>query len=75
MFDRTTHDPKVLAGRETLRGLWISVTHVVNFVANGMTPVQIIAEYPDLEEVDVRQALDYAAVIAEDQGHSNPAGK
>ena len=57
MFDRVTHDPNVLAGRATLRGLRISVAHVVNLVANGMTPAQIVAEYPDLEEEDVRQAL------------------
>ena len=40
MFDRITHDPNVLAGRATLRGLRISAAHVVNLVANGMTPAQ-----------------------------------
>src|SRR2546428_13024507 len=75
MFDRITHDPNVLAGRATLRGLRISVAHVVNLVANGMTPAQIVAEHPDLEEEDVRQALAYAAAIAEDQVHPIPAGK
>lgn len=75
MFDRITHDPHVLAGRATLRGLRISVAHVVNLIANGMTPAQIVAEHPDLEEEDVRQALGYAAVIAEDQVHPIPAGK
>lgn len=61
MFDRITHDPNVLAGRATLRGLRISVAHVVNLIANGMTPAQIVSEHPDLEEEDVRQALGYAA--------------
>ena len=75
MFDRVTHDPHVLAGRATLRGLRISVAHVVNLVANGMTPAEIVAEHPDLEEEDVRQALGYAAAIAEDQVYPIPAGK
>ena len=75
MFDLITHDPNVLAGRATLRGWRISVAHVINLVANGMTPAQIIAEHPDLEEEDVRQALGYASVIAEDQIHPIPAGK
>ena len=44
MFDRVTHDPNVLAGRATLRGLRISVAHVVNLVGNGMTPAQIVAD-------------------------------
>jgi hypothetical protein len=47
MFDRITHDPQVLAGRATLRGLRVSVAHVVNLVANGMTPAEIVAEHPD----------------------------
>ena len=50
-----------------MRGLRISVAHVVNLVANGMTPAEIVAEYPDLEEEDVREALAYAAAISQDQ--------
>jgi len=49
--------------------------HGVNLVANGMTPAEIVAEHPDLEEEDVRQALVYAAAIAEDQISPIPAGK
>ena len=74
-FNRITHDPKVLGGRATLRGLRISVAHVVNLVANGMTAAQIVAELPDLEEEDVRQSLAYAAAIAEDQIFPIPMAK
>jgi uncharacterized protein (DUF433 family) len=65
-FDRITQNPNVLAGRATIRGLRISVAHVVNLVANGMTPAQIVTDIPDLEEEDVVQALAYASVLAED---------
>ena len=75
MFDRITHDPNLLAGRATIRGLRISVAHIVNLFANGMSTAQIIADLPDLEEEDIRQALAYAAVIANDQIHPIPAGK
>jgi uncharacterized protein (DUF433 family) len=43
--------------------------HVVNLVANGMTPGQIVAELPDLEEEDIREALAYAAALAQDEVH------
>jgi uncharacterized protein (DUF433 family) len=69
-FDRITQNPNVLAGRATIRGLRISVAHVLNLVANGMTPAQVVEELPDLEENDVRQALAYSAALAKDQGHS-----
>jgi uncharacterized protein (DUF433 family) len=68
-FDRITQNPAVLAGRATIRGLRISVAHIVNLVANGMTPDQIVAELPDLEEEDVREALAYAAALAQDEVH------
>ena len=69
-FDRITQDPNILAGRATIRGLRISVAHVVNLVANGMTPAQIVQEIPDLEEEDAREALAYAAALAHDEVHS-----
>lgn len=68
-FDRITQSPDVLAGRAAIRGLRISVAHVVNLVANGMTPAQIVEELPDLEEEDIRQALVYAAALAQDEVH------
>jgi len=69
-FDRITQNPKVLAGRATIRGMRISVAHVVNLVANGMTPEQIVTDLPHLETEDIRQALAYAAALAEDKLHT-----
>jgi uncharacterized protein (DUF433 family) len=68
-FDRITQNPDVLAGRATIRGLRISVAHVVNLLANGLTPAQVVEELPDLDEEDVRQALAYAAALAKDELH------
>lgn len=68
-LDRITQDPNVLAGRATIRGLRISVAHIVNLLANGLTTAQVVEELPDLEEEDVRQALAYAAALAKDELH------
>lgn len=68
-LDRITQNPNVLAGRATVRGLRISVAHIVNLVANGMTAAEIIKDLPDLDEEDIRQALAYASVLAEDRFH------
>jgi uncharacterized protein (DUF433 family) len=61
-FDRITRDPNVLAGRATIRGLRISVAHVVNLIANGMTAAEIIADLPDLDAEDIRQACCYRSL-------------
>jgi uncharacterized protein (DUF433 family) len=47
----------------------ITVSLVVNLVANGMTTKEILKEYPDLEAEDIRQALQYAASLANEEVH------
>lgn len=69
-FDRITQDPTILAGRAAIRGLRISVAHVVNLVANGMTAAEVVHDLPDLEPEDIRQALTYAGALAGDEVHS-----
>jgi uncharacterized protein (DUF433 family) len=67
MFDRITFDPGVMGGRACIRGMRITVALVVNLVANGMSTEDIIREYPDIEAEDVRQALQYAAALANEE--------
>ncbi len=68
-FDRITFDPEVMGGRACVRGLRVTVSLIVNLVANGMTTEEIVGAYPYLEPDDVRQALQYAAWLAEEAVH------
>ena len=68
-FDRITFDPQVMGGRACLRGMRITVALIVNLVANGMTTAELLEAYPYLEPEDVRQALQYAAWLAEETVH------
>ena len=65
-FDRITYDPNILGGKACIRGMRISVSLIVNLVANGMTAAEIMDEYPDLALEDIQQALRYAAWVTED---------
>ncbi len=69
-FDRITFDPNVMGGRACIRGMRVTVSLVLNLVANGMSVEQIIEAYPYLEPDDVRQALRYAAWLAEETVHA-----
>lgn len=69
MFEHITFDPHVMAGKACIRGMRITVSLIVNLVANGMTPAAILAEYPDLEAEDIREALQYAASLANEEVH------
>ena len=65
-FDRITFDPNIMGGRACIRGMRITVSLVVNLVANGMSVDEIIAAYPYLEPEDINQALRYVAWLAEE---------
>jgi uncharacterized protein (DUF433 family) len=65
-FDRITSDPNILGGKACIRGMRISVSLLVNLIANGLTVAEILAEYPDLEADDIEQALRYAAWTTDD---------
>ena len=60
-FDRITIEPDKMGGVPCIRGLRIPVATVVGMIAEGTSVKEILADYPDLEADDVRQALLYAA--------------
>ena len=65
-FDRITFDQRVMGGRACVRGMRITVALVLNLVSNGMSTEDILNEYPYLETDDIRQALQYAAWLADE---------
>lgn len=60
-LDRITVDPEVMGGQPCVRGLRIPVSIIVRLVASRKTMREILEDYPELEEEDVKQALEYAA--------------
>lgn len=56
-----TVSPLQMGGTPCIRGLRIPVATVVSMIADGMTEVEILAAYPDLESGDIDGALRYAA--------------
>ena len=65
-FERITFDPNVMSGRACIRDMRITVSLIVNLVANGMSFSEITEAYPYLEEEDIRQSLQYVAWLAEE---------
>jgi uncharacterized protein (DUF433 family) len=59
-----------MGGRACIRGMRITVSLIVNLVANGLSTEEILTNYPYLEAEDVRQALGYAAWLADESVHT-----
>jgi len=66
-FERITFNPQIMGGRACIRGMRVTVSLILNLVADGMTVDEIIEAYPYLEPEDVQETLRYAAWLAEDQ--------
>lgn len=65
-LDRITYDVSIMGGRACIRGMRITVSTILNLIANGMSVPEIIQDYPYLEAEDIQQALQYAAWLAEE---------
>lgn len=56
-----TIEPGKRSGKPCVRGLRITVTDVLEYLAGGMTPDEIVADFPDLTADDIRACLAFAA--------------
>ena len=65
-LERITFDPQVKGGRACIRGMRITVSLVLNLVANGMTQEEILKAYPYLETEDIQAVLNYAVWLADE---------
>ena len=61
LLDRITINPQQCGGRPCIRGMRIRVIDVLELLAAGETPEQILADYSYLEPDDIRASLLYAA--------------
>jgi uncharacterized protein (DUF433 family) len=56
-----TIEPGKRGGKPCIRGLRITVTDVLEYLASGMTVDEVLADFPDLTAEDVRACLAFAA--------------
>jgi uncharacterized protein (DUF433 family) len=57
-------DPKVCGGEPCIRGTRIHVAVILDSLAEGLSPAEIVDHYPPLTERDVRAAIAYAAELS-----------
>ena len=61
LLERITIRPEQCHGQPCVRGMRIRVIDILEMLAGGMTHAEILADYPYLEEEDIRASLAYAA--------------
>lgn len=65
LLSRITLNPDICHGKPTVRGMRYPVTMILDLLSAGMTNAEILDDYPDLEEADIRACLAYAVRLAD----------
>ena len=64
LLARITVDPKICGGKPCIRGTRIYISIILDALAEGLTPEEIVDHYPSLQIEDIRAAVAYAAELA-----------
>jgi uncharacterized protein (DUF433 family) len=65
--ERIATNSDICHGKPCIRGTRILVSVVLDNLAEGMSPAEIVHEYPPLVIDDVRAAMSYAAALAREE--------
>ena len=66
LLERISIDPAVCGGKPCIKGTRIWVSLLLDFLADGMTEAELLAEYPQLVHEEVLAAIAYGAEVARD---------
>jgi len=56
-----TIEPGKRSGKPCIRGMRITVSDVLEYMASGMTEAEILSDFPELTQNDLRACLAFAA--------------
>ena len=56
-----TMNPGIRFGKPCIRGMRITVYDILSWLASGMTSIEILEDYPELTDEDIKATLAYAA--------------
>ncbi|QTA82545.1 DUF433 [Desulfonema limicola] len=67
LISRITVNPKIMAGKPTIRGMRITVEHILSALAGGIVEKELIDEYPELEKEDFQAVFAYVAELVKEE--------
>jgi uncharacterized protein (DUF433 family) len=67
LLERISIDPRICGGKPCIKGTRIWVSLILDFLADGMTEPELLAEYPGLVHEDVLAAIAYSAEAARER--------
>jgi len=74
LLERISVDPQVCGGKPCIRGTRIYIAIILDSLAEGLTPDEIVSQYPQLTVDDIHAALAYAAELSRENSWKVRAG-
>ena len=68
LLSRITVNPRIMAGKPTIRGMRITVEQILRALSGGVSEQELLEEYPELEKEDFQAVFAYVAeLVGEEQ--------
>ncbi len=67
LLERISADPQVCHGKACIKGTRIMVSVILDNLAAGISPEEILKSYPTLSSEDIQAAIAYAAELAKER--------
>ena len=67
LLNRISINPNVCFGKPCIRGHRIWVSLILDLLSEGSTPADILREYPQLEDADIKACLAYGAEMSRER--------
>ncbi len=61
--ERIVVDQEIMAGKPVIKGTRIPVELILKLLAKGISKEEILEDYPQLDEEDIKAALEYGAKL------------
>jgi len=71
LLNRITVNPNIFGGKPIIRGMRIKVENVLALLEQGMTQEDILDDYPDLENDDIRACIAYTRLLVANENIEN----
>lgn len=67
LLERISLDPRICGGKPCIKGTRIWVSLILDVLSDGVTEAELLAEYPQLTQEDIRAAIAYGAEMARER--------
>ena len=67
LLSRITVNPRVMVGKPTIRGMRITVEHILRALSGGVSEQELLEEYPELEKEDFQAVFAYVTRLVEEE--------